>query len=88
MGQYPESALPLACLVGLAPEGAAEPTLVPAERGLGLPPLAEHPLVPGALRRGANRRAIWPRYLPPGGPSWPRVLIGMTDDRMPRSSRA
>src|SRR5205814_9806139 len=37
---------------------------------------------------GANRRGIWDRYLPPGSPSCPRVLIGMTEDRMPSSSRA
>src|SRR6188508_1746427 len=29
-----------------APEGTAEPTLVPAERRFRLPPLAIHPLVP------------------------------------------
>lgn len=37
---------------------------------------------------GANRRGIWDRYRPPGGPSCPRGLIGMTEDRIPRSSRA
>lgn len=88
MGQDAEPALPLPAVVRLPVQGAAEPALVPAEGGLGLPPLAEHPLVPGAFRLGANRRAIWPRYLPPGGPSCPRVLIGRTDDRMPDSPRA
>ena len=37
---------------------------------------------------GRNRRVIWPRYRPRGGPPWPRVFTGMTDERMPRLSRA
>jgi hypothetical protein len=38
--------------------------------------------------RGRKCRAIRRRYLPPGSPSCPRGLIGMTDERMPMFSRA
>jgi hypothetical protein len=50
MGQHPEAALPLAGRIGPPAEGTPEPPLVPAERGLGLPPLAVHPPVPAPLR--------------------------------------
>lgn len=50
MGENPEVALPLAARIGLAPECAPESPLVPGEGGLGLPPLAVHPLVPTAPR--------------------------------------
>src|SRR2546423_12295544 len=49
VGQDPEAALPLAGVIGPAAQRAPEPPLVPAERGLGLPPLAVHPAVPAAL---------------------------------------
>src|SRR5581483_7037599 len=50
VGEDPELALPLPGGVRPGAEGAPEPPLVPAERGLGLPPLAVHPPVPTPLR--------------------------------------
>lgn len=54
MSQYAEEALALATVVGAPGDGAAEPALVPGKGALGLPPLAEHPLVPVALGAGAE----------------------------------
>src|SRR3954462_9044443 len=50
VGQYPKLALPLPGFIGASAQGAAEPPLVPAEGGFGLPPLAVDPAVPAALR--------------------------------------
>jgi hypothetical protein len=52
VSEHAEAALPLAGLVGLAPEGAAQTPLVPAEGALRLPPLTEYPLGQAALRPG------------------------------------
>src|SRR4051794_41804217 len=48
VGEYPKPTSPPPGLTRPGPEGAPEPPLVPAERGLGLPPLAVHPAVPAA----------------------------------------
>src|SRR4051812_41066102 len=50
VGQDPEPALSRSGRVRPGTEGAPEPPLVPAERGLRLPPLAVHPAVPAPLR--------------------------------------
>jgi hypothetical protein len=86
--EYAEEALALAAVVGAPGHGAAEPALVSGKGALGLPPLTEHALgrVPSA--RGRKCRGIWDRYRPFGGASLPRGLIGMTDERIPNSSRA
>lgn len=52
MCQYAEVALAGAARVGPPEQGAAEAALVAAERALGLPPLAVHPLVPGTRGPG------------------------------------
>src|SRR6478752_6848691 len=49
VGEYTEPALPLPGCIGPPAERTPEPPLVPAEGGLGLPPLAVHPAVPAAL---------------------------------------
>ena len=54
MGQHAEEALALATVVGAPGDRAAEPPLVSGKGALGLPPLAEHPLVPVALRPRAE----------------------------------
>jgi hypothetical protein len=46
VGHHAEVALAHTGFVGPTEQGAAEPALVSAESTLGLPPLAEHPLVP------------------------------------------
>ena len=65
----------LAGLVGppAGAEGAAEPPLVPAERALGLPPLAVHPPVPAALRPRPEPPDHLVAVLPPdrAGPAAP-----------------
>ena len=48
MGQDSEAALAFTRAIGPPPEGTAEPSLVPGEGGLHLPPLAEHATVVAA----------------------------------------
>lgn len=50
MGQHPKLTLALSCLMRPAPEGTAEPPLVPAESGFGLPAVAVDPPVSAPLR--------------------------------------
>lgn len=54
MGQHAEVALARAAVVRAPGDRTAEPSLVPAEGALGLPPLAEHPPVPVTLAPGAQ----------------------------------
>lgn len=54
MGQHAEEAFAHARLFGSRGDGAAEPSLVSGKGALDLPPLAEHPLVPVALRAGSE----------------------------------
>src|SRR5262245_14481562 len=61
VGEYPELTLPFPGLLRPGPEGTPEPPLVPAERGLRLPPLAVDPAVPAA--RGLLAEAL--DHLPP-----------------------
>lgn len=49
MSQDTKLALPLPGRIRPGTEGTAQPPLVPAEGGFGLPPLAVHPLVPAPL---------------------------------------
>src|SRR5947209_20182668 len=88
MGEHAEVALARAAVVGAPGDGTAEPALVAAEGALDLPPLAEHARVPVALGARGKCRGIWDRYRPFGGASRPRGLIGITDERIPNSSRA
>ena len=85
MGEDPELALPLPGRIRPGTEGAAQPPLVPAERGLGRPPLAVRPPAAAPLRPLAEP----PDHPPPvrGLRPRPRGLIGMTADRTPRTSR-
>lgn len=54
MREYAEVALALAAVIGAPADGATESSLVPTEGTLDVPPLAEHPLVPAALRSRAE----------------------------------
>jgi hypothetical protein len=87
VSQDPEVTLPLSGGIRSAAEGTPEPPLVPAERGLGLPPLAVHPavarpprLLPEPLDHLPPVRGLGPLPAPPaaverdhGGPH-PEVL--------------
>lgn len=67
MGPDAEPALALPAVVGPAAQGTVAPPLVLAEGGLGPPPWPNTRLYREPSGLGTNRRAIWPRYLPPGG---------------------
>ncbi len=84
-----EVALAGATRVGPPEQGAAEPSLVPGEGALGLPPLAVHPPVPGALGPGPEPAHHLVAVRAPTGPvPPPRRNTGITLARMPRSARA
>src|SRR5438034_10933900 len=84
VGQHPEVTFPLPALVGAPAQGAAQPPLVPAERGLRLPALAVDPPVAAAPRPLAEPRD----HLPPVRGLRPLPAPAAAVERDPRGADA